>query len=64
MQSGIKVSYWSERVIINLKKEGIPSFDRVNVTGYELIDNKYLCLTLEFEKRTPVGEEDACQKER
>jgi len=60
----IKEQYWSEDLIINLKKEGVSSFDRLHITDYQLLDKKYLQIRLELSKTIKEEVEDAWQKER
>jgi len=56
--------WWSETIIVNLKKEGISDFHRITIGDYEIIDKKYLRLTLELSKVIMEEEQDEWQKER
>ena len=60
----IRDVWWTETVIINLKREGVPDFDKIIRIEHNLIDKKYLELRLELLKKIVEKEEDACQKER
>ena len=58
----VEYKWWTEKVIINLRKEGISDFDSLKDVKWEMFDKRYLVLSLELMRKIVKDEDTEGEK--